>query len=73
MSGNVYFEISKSFYTQCFGSKFEAVCPIMYLEFSKGFYMQYIGYKLHEVSPEMHSFCYVFGVFKGFIDAIHWI
>ena len=47
------------------------VCPVMYLEFSKGFYLQYIGYKLQDVNPEMYSFCYAFGVFKGFIDAIY--
>ena len=51
MSGIVYFEVSNGFYTQCFGSKFEGVCPIMYLEFSKGFYIQYLKYKLQDVRP----------------------
>ena len=27
--------------------------------------------KLHDVSPEMYSFCYIFGVFKGFMNAIY--
>ena len=65
------FWVLKGFCMQYINYKLWELCPVMYLEFSKGFYLQYIGYKLQDVNPEMYSFCYAFGVFKEFIDAIY--